>query len=154
MRLSTKARYALRAMVDLAMQGGSRPTPREEIAVRQGISPLYLAQLFSKLTRAGLVESVKGPGGGYVLAREADTIRAGDVIRAVEEPLAPVFCVNAAPEEGCARSPFCATHRLWKQLSQRIEEVLNDVTLADLCMQACALAEGIHDSTEQEASPS
>lgn len=154
MRLSTKARYALRAMVDLAMQGRSKPTPREEIAARQGISPLYLAQLFSKLIRAGLVESIKGPGGGYVLARGADTIRSGDIIRAVEEPLAPVFCVNAASEKSCPRLPFCATHRLWKQLGQRIEEVLNDVTLADLCAQACSLTEGIHDSTEQEASPS
>jgi len=154
MRLSTKARYALRAMVDLALQGGSKPTPREEIATRQGISPLYLAQLFSKLIRAGLVESVKGPGGGYVLAREADAIRAGDIMRAVEEPLAPVFCVNAASEEVCTRSPFCVTHRLWKQLGQCIEESLNDVTLADLCAQACDLAEGRHDPTMQEASPS
>lgn len=154
MRLSTRGRYAVRAMVDLAMQGGSEPTPREEIATRQEISALYLAQLFSKLIKAGLVESVKGPGGGYVLAREADTIRAGDIIRAVEEPLAPVFCVNAPPEEACARSGLCATHRLWKQLGQRIEEVLNGVTLADLCEQACGLAEDTHVPIIQEASPS
>ena len=142
MRLSTRGRYAVRAMVDVAMHGADGPVPREQIAARQEVSALYLAQLLAKLGKAGLVESVKGPGGGYLLARPASGIRAGDIIRAVEEPLAPVACVDDPPDEPCHRRAECVTHLLWTELGQRIEAFLDGVTLQDLCDQASELTHG------------
>jgi Rrf2 family iron-sulfur cluster assembly transcriptional regulator len=91
-------------MVDLALHGSEGPVPRKEIAERQEISSNYLAQLFAKLGRAGLVTSIHGPGGGYVLARNADEISAGDVLRAVDESLAPVACVECEQEDLCHRA--------------------------------------------------
>jgi Rrf2 family cysteine metabolism transcriptional repressor len=135
MRLSTLGRYALRAMVDLAMQESQSPTLRKEIAERQEISSNYLAQLLRKLRRAGLVRSVLGPGGGYVLAKSASEISAGDVLRAVEEPLAPVYCVDAEQEDQCHRADGCPTRVLWTKLGQQIAQTLDSTTLADLCEQ-------------------
>jgi len=142
MRLSTKGRYAVRAMVDVAMHDADGPVPREQIADRQEVSALYLAQLLAKLGKAGLVDSVKGPGGGYLLARPASEIRAGDIIRAVEEPLAPVACVDDPPDEPCHRRAECVTHLLWTELGQHIESFLDGVTLQDLSDQARALTHG------------
>jgi len=136
MRLSTKGRYALRAMVDVALHDDDGPVPREQIAVRQEVSALYLAQLLSKLGKAGLVESVKGPGGGYLLARPASEIGPGAITRAVEEQLAPVYCVDAPPEESCHRRAECVTHLLWTELGEMIESFLDDITLQDLRDQA------------------
>jgi len=136
MRLSTKGRYALRSMVDLALHVDQSPVTREEIAARQEISADYLAHLFSKLVRAGLVTSVKGPGGGYVLARSPATITAGDIVRAVDESLAPVFCVNGTSQETCHRMDDCVTRLLWRRLGERISEVLDAVALEDLREQA------------------
>ena len=93
MRISTRGRYALRAMVDVAQHSANEPVPRQEIAARQEISADYVAQLFGQLQAAGLVEGVKGPGGGYRLTRDATAITAGDVVRAVEGPIAVVECV-------------------------------------------------------------
>jgi Rrf2 family protein len=140
MRLSTLGRYALRAMVDLAQDQSNGPVQRRDIAARQGISGHYLAHLFSKLREAGLVESVMGPGGGYVLARSATDISAGDVLRAVEETLEPVFCVDENPETECLRVASCPTHHLWAQLARHIIALLDSVTLAELCDQAQWLA--------------
>jgi Rrf2 family protein len=135
MRLSTLGRYALRAMVDLAMHQDQGPVPRQEIADRQELSSNYLAQLFAKMGRAGLVKSVFGPGGGYVLAKSADQIRAGDVLRAVDESLAPVFCVDCDSAETCHRADGCPTHPLWRRLGDQITETLDSITLAELCAQ-------------------
>ena len=132
MRLSTVGRYALRAMVDLALHENRQPVLRREIAARQEISGDYLAQLFGKLKRAGLVESVHGPGGGYALARSATEISAGDVLRAVDERLDPVFCVEADHEGACHRMDGCPTHPLWARLGQEIARVVDSVTLAEL----------------------
>jgi Rrf2 family protein len=135
MRLSTLGRYALRAMVDLAMHQDQGPVSRQEIADRQELSSNYLAQLFSKLGRAGLVASVFGPGGGYILAKSADEIRAGDVLRAVDESLAPVFCVAIDAEKACHRAKGCPTRPLWKRLGDQLTETLDSITLAELCEQ-------------------
>ena len=135
MRLSTMGRYALRAMVDLAMQKSQSPILRKEIAERQEISSNYLAQLFLKLKRAGLVQSVLGPGGGYVLAKSASEISAGDVLRAVQEPLAPVYCVDSEHEDTCHRADGCPTRVLWTKLGRQITQTLDATTLADLCEQ-------------------
>lgn len=144
MRLSTLGRYALRAMVDLALHQEDGPVQRKDIVARQEISTHYLAHLFVKLREAGLIESVKGPGGGYVLARSAADISAGDVLRAVEEILEPVFCVEANPEAICPRMDACVTRLLWAQLGQHIIELLDSVTLAELCEQSRFLAAQDH----------
>jgi Rrf2 family cysteine metabolism transcriptional repressor len=132
MKLSTKGRYAVRSMVDLALHANESPVTREEIAARQEISGDYLARLFAKLVKAGLISSVKGPGGGYVLAQSPAAITTGDIIRAVEESLAPVYCVNADVGTICHRVDGCVTHLLWERLGRRITELLDSVTLEEL----------------------
>jgi len=141
MQISTKGRYALRAMIDLGLHIDQGPVLRKDIAERQEISSDYIGQLFVTLRKAGFIESVKGPGGGYVLAQDADKIRAGDIIRAVEGPIALVHCVGPNPEDACHRMDGCVTHLLWKRLSKTVEEVLDSVTLKDLCDQARGFAE-------------
>jgi Rrf2 family protein len=137
-RISTRGRYALRAMVDLTLHNGAGPVPRQDIAGRQEFSADYVAQLFRGLQAAGLVDGVKGPGGGYRLARGAAAITAGDVVRAVEGPLALVPCVlpELGEEPACARLDRCVTHMLWARLSQALAEMLDSVTLQDLADQA------------------
>ena len=136
MRLSTRGRYALRAMIDLALHADEGPVLRRDIAERQEISAHYIVQLFVKLRRAGLIESVRGPGGGYILAQSADQIKVGDIIRTVEGPIALVHCVAPQQEAACHRVDSCVTHLLWKRLSDKVAEVLDSVTLKDLCDQA------------------
>jgi len=140
-KISTRGRYALRAMVDLALRAGEGPILRQDIAKRQDISADYVAQLFGQLRKAGLVEGVKGPGGGYRLARDAATISAADVVQAVEGPIAVVGCADPSDEPPCARMDRCVTHLLWKRLSQTIVEHLDSVTLQDLCDEARRLCE-------------
>ena len=137
-RISTRGRYALRAMVDLAQHGGNGPVSRQELSERQEISADYVAQIFRPLQAAGLVEGVKGPGGGYRLVHDAATITAGDVVQAVEGPLAVVHCAHPGPSEepACNRVDRCVTHLLWKQLSEAMTEVLNSASLEDLAAQA------------------
>ena len=144
MRLSTRGRYAVRAMVDLALHEDQGPVPRRDIAERQEISAHYIEQLFVRLRKAGLIESVKGPGGGYILAHSAERIKAGDIIRTVEGPIALARCVALQREAACPRIDNCVTHLLWKRLSERVAEVLDSVTLKDLCDQAHELANFSH----------
>lgn len=139
-RVSTRGRYALRAMVDLAINADGEPVLRQQIAERQGISADYVAQLFRPLHKAGLVESVKGPGGGYHLARDAAEITAGDVVRAVEGPVAVVHCTLPG-DDSCERASQCVTHLLWKRLSTVMTEFLDSVTLQDLGNEAKQLQE-------------
>ena len=139
MRISTRGRYALRAILDVARHSGNGPVSRQDIAERQEISAEYVAQLFRPLQSADLVEGVKGPGGGYRLGREAGLIRAGDVIRAVEGPVAVVHCTLPCPDEGPAchqRVDSCVTHFLWRQVSEAVTDVLDSVTIEDMCEQA------------------
>ena len=143
MRISTRGRYALRAMVDLAQHGDKGPVSRQDISERQEISADYVAQLFRHLQSAGLVEGVKGPGGGYRLLRDPSQIRAGDVVRAVEGPVAVVHCTLPCPDEGpaCRRVDHCVTHHLWKRVSDAVTKVLDSVTLRDLADEAVQLAD-------------
>jgi Rrf2 family protein len=138
MRLSTVGRYALRAMVDLASHADQGPVLCQAIAERQEVSEQYLAQLLGKLRRAGLIDSVRGPGGGYLLAKEPAQISASDVLRAVDEILEPVYCVDDDAESACHRADGCPTHRLWMRLGSAIAEVLGSVTLAELCDNSLA----------------
>ena len=137
-RISTRGRYALRAMVDLALHADEAPILRRDIAARQEISADYVAQLFRRLRVAGLVDGVKGPGGGYRLARDTTTVSAGDIVRAVEGPVAMVHCIVPGPDDepSCNRVDRCATRLLWRRLSEAITEFLDSVTLQDLCDEA------------------
>jgi Rrf2 family transcriptional regulator, iron-sulfur cluster assembly transcription factor len=129
MRLTTKGRYAVTAMLDLAIHQGKGPTALADIAQRQGISLSYLEQLFAKLRRSGLVSSVRGPGGGYNLARPASEIHVAEVITAVDENVDTTRCGGAA---NCYNNGPCLTHDLWMDLSQRIHDYLNHISLQQL----------------------
>jgi Rrf2 family iron-sulfur cluster assembly transcriptional regulator len=132
-RLNTKGRYAVMAMVDLAQHSGGRPVSLAEIAERQEISLCYLEQLFAKLRRGGLVNSVRGPGGGYLLAHDRDEIRIGDIILAVDEPIRAVRCVPGEPIGCRGDRTRCLTHDLWEELSNQIHLYLSSVSLGDVC---------------------
>ena len=133
MKLSTAGHHALRIMMDLALHSGEGPVLRQTISERQQISTDYIAQLFRRLNRAGLIKSVMGPGGGYTLAHPAQDIRVGDVIRAIEGPVATSFCVEPSPAGHCMRKETCTLHNLWLELSKIIDGFLNSYTLQDLC---------------------
>jgi len=129
MRLTTKGRYAVTAMLDLAIHQGKGPIALADIAHRQGISLSYLEQLFAKLRRRSLVSSVRGPGGGYNLARPAGDIHVAEVISAVDESVDTTRCGGAA---NCHNNGPCLTHELWTDLSDRIYDYLNDISLQQL----------------------
>ena len=128
MRLTTKGRFAVTAMIDLALNSGEGPVTLAAISERQKISLSYLEQLFGKLRRYGLVESVRGPGGGYCLARPDADITIADVVRAVDEMLDATQCGGL---QNCRQAQRCMTHELWSTLNDRIYEFLSSVTLAD-----------------------
>jgi Rrf2 family iron-sulfur cluster assembly transcriptional regulator len=132
-KLSTKGRYAVMAMVDLAMHAGGNPVSLAEIAERQEISLSYLEQLFAKLRRRGLVKSVRGPGGGYLLAYPRENTRIADIILAVDEPMHAVRCTPGATLGCRGDRSRCLTHDLWQELSNQIHLYLSSVSLGDVC---------------------
>lgn len=134
MRMSTKAQYAVRAMVNLDLHSAGRPVALKDISVREDISLTYLEQLFVKMRRGSIVRSVRGPGGGYVLARPADKIRIDEIIDSVEESLVPVSCMDQ--KNGCQCDDQCVTHNVWQGLGERIRQFLASITLADLTDEA------------------
>lgn len=129
MKLTTKGRYAVTAMLDLALHGQSGPVPLASISERQEISLSYLEQLFSRLRRSGLVTSTRGPGGGYRVSRPLDQVVVSEIIGAVNESVDATQCGGA---ENCHSHGRCLTHDLWEDLSARIEEFLSGVSLAEL----------------------
>lgn len=129
MRLTSKGRYAVTAMLDVALHSHEGPVPLADISERQGISLSYLEQLFSRLRKNGLVASVRGPGGGYLLGKDAGAIAVGAVITAVDESVDATKCQG---KEGCQGGERCLTHVLWRDLSERITDFLNNITLAEL----------------------
>lgn len=129
MKLTTKGRYAVTAMLDLAIHASGKPISLADISERQVISLSYLEQLFSKLRRQGLVDSVRGPGGGYRLSREAENIYVAQVIDAVNEAVDATGCQGTA---NCQEGDICLTHHLWTDLSAQIHVFLSDISLADL----------------------
>jgi len=129
MRLTTKGRYAVTAMLDLALQEGKRPVTLQDIAANQEISLSYLEQLFARLRAAGLVKGMRGPGGGYRLARDMDKISIAAVIGAVDETADMTRCGG---EANCLDGEKCLTHELWMELSEKIYEFLNAITLGEL----------------------
>ena len=151
MRLTTKGRYAVTAMLDLAIHHGHGPIALADIAQRQGISLSYLEQLFSRLRKRSLVSSVRGPGGGYNLARGGSEIHIAEIIAAVDENVDTTRCGGA---HNCQNEGPCLTHDLWHDLSTRIYEYLNRISLQDLVdrkgVQDAATREG-HSSPEVRA---
>lgn len=137
MRLTSKGRYAVSAMVDLTKNGGDSPVTLASISERQFISLSYLEQLFRCLRESGLVSSVRGPGGGYRLAKAPEEISVADVIRAVNEPIRTTLCVNAM--RGCHRGSRCDTHELWDSLGKHIYRFLDVVTIADVVNKTISL---------------
>ena len=133
MRLTTKGRFAVTAMIDVAMHGTKGPVTLAGVSERQKISLSYLEQLFGKLRRASLVDSVRGPGGGYRLARGADAVSVADVILAVDEPIDATRCNGR--EDCAADGKRCMTHELWTNLNTHIFAFLRSVTLAQLVAQ-------------------
>ncbi len=136
MKLSTRGRYAVMAMADLARHtgngAGDQPIPLAEIAERQEISLNYLEQLFGKLRRGGLVVAARGPGGGYRLAQPASELRIADIILAVDEPIKATRCRSDSTKGCLGRTGRCLTHDLWEELGRQIEVFLASVTLADV----------------------
>ena len=132
MKLSTKGRYAVMAMVDLAAQESTSPVTLADIAERQEISLSYLEQLFAKLRRGGLVRSVRGPGGGYLLAHTPEETRISDIIFAVDEPIRATRCTPGQPFGCRANKSRCLAHDLWEELGNQIYLYLSSVTLADV----------------------
>jgi Rrf2 family protein len=126
-------------MLDLALHGTAGPVLRQDIATRQAISAEYIAQLVKPLVKAGLVKTVMGPGGGYRLGREPDRIPVGDIIRALEGPIAAVYCVIQEGALRCDRAKSCTAHLLWTRLSGVIEDFLDSVSLEDLRLTASQL---------------
>ncbi|ACO80177.1 Iron-sulfur cluster assembly transcription factor IscR [Azotobacter vinelandii CA] len=129
MRLTTKGRYAVTAMLDLALHAQNGPVSLADISERQGISLSYLEQLFAKLRRNSLVTSVRGPGGGYQLSRSMAAIQVAEVIDAVNESVDVTRCQG---DRGCRSGEVCLTHYLWCDLSHQIHEFLSGISLADL----------------------
>jgi Rrf2 family iron-sulfur cluster assembly transcriptional regulator len=138
MRLTTKGRFAVTAMIDVAMHGGQGPVTLAAVSARQRISLSYLEQLFGKLRRSGLVDSVRGPGGGYNLAKAHDEVSVADIILAVDEPIDATQCGG---RENCHDDRRCMTHELWASLNDHIFSFLSGVSLAQLVAQQQQKAE-------------
>lgn len=131
MKLSTRGRYGVRAMLELAMHDSNGPVPLRNLAMRQEISAKYLEQLLIPLKGAGLVKSVRGARGGYMLAANPKDITLYDIVRSLEGPLAPVECVQDA--QFCTRVGGCTVHLVWGEMGQLLVDFLSKISLADMC---------------------
>ena len=132
MKLSTKGRYGLRAMIDLAIHGKEEAVSIASIAARQKISESYLEQLIPKLRKAGMISSVRGAGGGYMLAKPASEISVGDILRALEGSLDPVDCAGLPGASGCTASGGCVTKYVWQKINESINQTVDGMNLEEL----------------------
>ena len=130
LRLSTKSQYGVRAMFEIANRYHSGPVTIKEISESQSVSVAYLEQILNTLRKAGIIRSVKGPGGGYVLNKAPEHVSIGAILRELDGPVAITSCLD--PKEGCLRIDGCVTHLLWKSLGEKIEAFLDNMTLQDL----------------------
>lgn len=153
MKLSTKGRYAAMAMIDLAGNSQGKPVSLAEIAERQEISLSYLEQLFAKLRRGDLVKSVRGPGGGYLLARAPEETRISDIILAVDEPIRATRCTPGQPYGCRGNRSRCATHELWEELGNQIYLYLSSVTVADVLEKRILGTSGVIFADEDSTLP-
>ena len=151
MKLSTKGRYAVMAMVDIASHTEGKPIALADVAERQEISLSYLEQLFGKLRRGGLVKSVRGPGGGYLLARGAADTRIADIIISVDEPIKTTRCTPGSPTGCTSNKSRCLTHDLWEELGNHIFLYLNSVSLADVVDDRVLGSSGVQHRLSEDA---
>ena len=138
MKISTQSRYGLRALFDIAYHSAGLSTQVKDISSRQDISARYIEQIFQRLKRAGIIESIRGPSGGYYLARKVDQITVGDVVRATEGNIELVHCNGSrkSPKKACDRMSQCVVRDVWLEASRRLMTYLDSVTLEDLCKEA------------------
>lgn len=136
MKLSTKGRYGLRAMIDLARYGEKEPVSIGSVAARQDISERYLEQLVALLKKAGLVKSIRGATGGYVLAKKEEEISVGDILRALEGSLEPVKCAAFYSEDGCTAADGCVTKYVWQKINDSINQTVNEIMLDELVRES------------------
>jgi len=148
LRLSTKGQYGVRAMFEIAKGYKSGPVTIKEISTAQEVSVAYLEQILNKLRKAGLIVSVKGPGGGYVLSKGPEDISIGAILRELEGPVAITSCLD--PKEGCLRVDGCVTHLLWKSLGENIEAFLDNMTLRDLLKNNQLIQIHVHGSERKD----
>lgn len=146
MRLSTKSTYGLRAMVNIACGSQKGSTSIMDISKREGISVSYLEQLLNKLRREGLVKSIRGPKGGYVLSKDPARITVGDVVRTLEGDISPVYCITSKKtfKNICRIEKRCVTKDVWARLAKAIDDCLESMTLEDLCEKAKEIDDGKH----------
>lgn len=135
MRISTRGRYGLRALVDMALHCDTGPVALREIAERQGVSESYLEQVFASLRKAGLISALRGAQGGYVLGQPASEITVGSILRILEGPITPVHCTSQS-DKCCGREEHCITRPLWLDLERLINDFLDNTTLQDLVDKA------------------
>lgn len=144
MKLSTKGRYGLRAMVDLARYCEEAPVSISSISARQDLSVTYLEQLLAKLRKAGLIKSIRGAQGGYVLSKDASEISVGEILRALEGDLSPVNCAELSKDDrSCSGSQYCVTKLVWQRINDSIEDTVNSMWLSEL----------VADSRNMDAKP-
>lgn len=149
MKLSTKGRYGLRALIDLAVYSEESAVSISSIAAREQISESYLEQLVAKLRKAGLVTSIRGAGGGYKLARPAQEISVGDILRALEGNLEAVKCAGLDAEKGCEEADFCVTKYVWQRINESITQAVDEIKLSQLVEESKAVR-GRCDSSGQQ----
>ena len=143
MKLSTKSTYGLRAMLSVALRGGGGAVSIADISKKEGISIAYLEQLLNKLRRSGLIESIRGPRGGYVLSRSASDITVADIVRTLEGSIYPVHCATAGSKGvSCKKGKSCVPKIVWNKLAKAINDCLESVTLEDLCGEAAKIGTG------------
>lgn len=139
MRLSTRSLYGVRAIFDIAYNYGGKPVQVKDISKRQKISPRYLEQIFQRLKKTGVLNSKRGPDGGYYLARKPSEITVGDILQATEGPLQLVFCTTIKRVKKCDLLERCVTRSIWEETGHRITEFLNSVTIQNLCEKGRSL---------------
>lgn len=142
MKFSTKGRYGLRAMVDVAVAGEEAPVSIQAIAKRQDLSEKYLEQLLGMLKKAGLVKSIRGTQGGYQIEGDTAKISVGDILRALEGELLPVDCAGFEEEGACRTAKSCVTKYVWKKINESLEETVNHITLKELVEQTKSMQAG------------
>ncbi|MFI3171213.1 MAG: Rrf2 family transcriptional regulator [Eubacteriales bacterium] len=140
MKMSTKGRYGLRALIDLAQYSEIEPVSITSIAARQGISERYLEQLMSKLKKAELIKSIRGAGGGYTLARSIESITVGEVLRALEGNIEPVEC-SGIQETGCDSSSCCVSKMVWQKINDSVNQAVDGIMLVDLVNESKKMLE-------------
>ena len=150
MKLSTKGRYGLRAMIDLAANSETEAVALNSVAERQHISVGYLEQLMAKLKKAGLIVSTRGALGGYQLSRKPEEISVGDVLRALEGSLKAVEGPGLSQEEGCQDSEFCVTRYVWERMNESITRTVDEMKLSDLVAEAKRVQKKNADHTKRE----